>query len=479
MSLDIDRLVHGAEGQYIERKSAKIDPKDILKEIVGFANANGGTLIIGVENNGEITGFKAQNAKEPSEFIEAIRTLLRKPPLDIKERIEVIENTKGQWDRILVLDIAIEPNRVVENYDGEAYLRVNDKTIKLNYEERRKLEYDKGQRYFEDEEVKDSSSDDIDYEIIALFQEKLDSKFSSGEELLISRNLMRNGHLTNAGLLLFGKDPSKYLPGARIRFLRFEGDKMKPGAEFNLVKEVTITGPIPKMIDEIRKVVSSQLREFQYLDPNTGRFRTMPEYPEYAWSEGIVNALTHRDYTNQGDHIRVSMFDDRLEVFSPGKLPQTVTLENMTYTRFSRNPKIARTLSDFGWVKEINEGVKRIYSEMERYFLGKPVYSEPHGNAVLLQLFNNILNRRVRVTDRMRDIMGSGLLASLSQEEFSVCEYAFNNGKITVSQAMKLIGRARPYTSNMLKKLSVMGILNWRGSNQYDPGQHYVFNDRS
>ena len=77
------------------------------------------------------------------------------------------------------------------------------------------------------------------------------------------------------------------------------------------------------------------------------------------------------------------MFDDRLEIHSPGKLPNIVTVENIKHERFSRNPRIARTLTEFGWVREMNEGVKRIYSEMESYFLHEPKYTEP-GNKVVL-----------------------------------------------------------------------------------------------
>ncbi len=219
MNLSLDKILSMTEGQYFERKSARIAPKDLLKELVGFANASGGILVIGVEDDRKITGFKSPGAKEPEQFLEAIHTMLRRPPLAIEGQMIAVDNSAGEPDHILVLNIDVETNRVVENHDGEAYLRVNDKTVKMNYDQRRKLEFDKGQRYFEDEEVRDSSLADVDMEILSLFQEKMGSNHSSAQELLTSRNLMRNGHLTSAGLLLFGKDPSKYLPGARVKFL--------------------------------------------------------------------------------------------------------------------------------------------------------------------------------------------------------------------------------------------------------------------
>ena len=100
------------------------------------------------------------------------------------------------------------------------------------------------------------------------------------------------------------------------------------------------------------------------------------KYPEFAWLEGLVNAVTHRDYSISGEYIRVTMFDDRIEFLSPGRLPSIVTVENIQTTRFSRNPLIARVLSDFGWVRELNEGVKRIYTDMKLYFLDPPIFSD-------------------------------------------------------------------------------------------------------
>ena len=115
----------------------------------------------------------------------------------------------------------------------------------------------------------------------------------------------------------------------------------------NLVKDRTFDGPIPRVIDEAKTMISAQLREFQFLGDD-GVFKVIPEYPEFAWFEGLVNAVTHRNYAISGDHIRVSIFDDRMEIQSPGKLPNIVTLDNMRNTRYSQNPGIARVLAEMG-----------------------------------------------------------------------------------------------------------------------------------
>lgn len=159
----------------------------------------------------------------------------------------------------------------------------------------------------------------------------------------------------------------------------------------NIIKDANIEYSILKIVEEAKRFIAAQLREFTSLDSETGNFKTVEEYPPFAWTEGIVNAVAYREYAMEGKYIKVTMYDDRLEIESPGKLPNIVTVDNIRTINFSRNPRMARILSDFGIVKELNEGVKRIYSDMENYFLEAPEYSEPSGQTVKLVLRNNII----------------------------------------------------------------------------------------
>lgn len=301
---------------------------------------------------------------------------------------------------MLVISVDVSTDRVIKSYDGKVYLRQNDKSKELNFEQILQLQYDRGQRYFEDEVVDYSNISDIDLSLVEEYKNIMDITELSDEEVLRARNFMINGQITNAGILLFGNNPTKYLPQARLRVIKYNGMFQKVGTDINIIKEKTFDGAIPIIIREASEFIKTQLREFQYLDQD-GKFKVMPEYPEFAWFEGIVNALTHRNYSIRGEHIKVLIFDDRLEIISPGLLPNIVTIDNILNQRYSRNPRIARILSEFGWVKEMNEGVKRIYSEMEKLFLKEPKYSEPNSN-VLLVLENNILNRNVRSLDKIK-----------------------------------------------------------------------------
>lgn len=225
------------------------------------------------------------------------------------------------------------------------------------------------------------------------------------------------------------------------------------------------------MITKVRDFVRTQLREFQYLD-NDGQFKTLPEYPEFAWFEGIVNAVTHRNYSIFGDYSRIMMFDDRLEIHSPGKLPNIVTVENIKHERFSRNPRIARTLTEFGWVREMNEGVKRIYSEMESYFLHEPKYTEL-GNKVVLTLENNIVSRQLRVADRIHEDIDS--YTDLSEDEKVIVHYMYNSGqKMTTLRASELTGRSRRFSGKLLQRLVEQEVLEWHGTSRNDRNQYYT-----
>ena len=295
----------------------------------------------------------------------------------------------------------------------------------------------------------------------------------SDEELLSARNFLIDGKITKAGILLFGNNPTKFLPQARLRVIKYEGTEFNVGKDINIVKERTFDKAIPRIIVEAKEFIGTLLRDFQYLDDDS-KFKTMPEYPEFAWVEGIVNALTHRSYLITGEHIKVLIYDDRLEILSPGLLPNMVTLENIREKRFSRNPRIARVLCEFEWVKELNEGVRRIYSEMEKAFLKKPKYSEPNGS-VLLKLENNILNRNIRTNDNIKKYISEELFQTLNYAEKRVIQYMYNAGeKMKTNIAIKITGKGTTFCRKMLRNLENMGILKWNGVSKTDSTQYYT-----
>lgn len=430
-------------------------------------------LAIGIEDDGTITGFEEVGKHRIDVFKRIPFEHLKTSPLIKCEEIQT-KNSKGRQDCILIYQIEPSTKRVIRSTSDEVYLRIGDQSRKLTYEQINNLEFDKDERNFEEEIVDRSSVEDVDSVLLGAYKNAVNTSLSD-KEVLEGRGLLVDGRLTVAGVLLFSKTPSKFFSNARLRFLRYDGIQAQTGERINLIKDINIDGSISKIIEESKTIISSQLRDFQTLDA-TSKFKAVPEYPEFAWFEGVVNALTHRDYSQQGEHIKVTMYDDKLEISSPGKLPNIVNLENMKYTRYSRNPKIARILSELGWVKELNEGVKRIYEEMEKYFLKSPEYSEPNGNSVLLKLKNNYIMRQTRDIEYIKKLFKDEIWDLLSEDEKTIIYIAYREGKITIKEVVKVLRRSKWYCRKQLNNLKNLDILFWVGSSPNDPVQYYELN---
>ena len=400
-----------SENQFFDWKSARIKPLDIIRHLVAFANAEGGQLAIGIENDGKITGFNYDGAHKIDEYKNICFTELKETPLSVNFDVLKAKNENGKNDEILIISVDMSSDRVIKSHDGKVFLRQNDKSKELNVEQVIQLQYDRGQRFFEDEIADGAGLDDIDGNLLEDYKNIINVSELSNEEVLKARNFLINDKITNAGILLFGKNPSKFLPQARLRVIKYDGMYPKVGTEINIIKEKTFDGAIPNIIREAREFINAQLRDFQFLTQ-----------------------------------------------------------------RYSRNPRIARILCEFGWVKEMNEGVKRIYSEMEKVFLNKPQYSEPNNN-VLLVLENNIINRNIRTGDQIERVISKVELDKLNIDEMAVLYYMYNSGEnMTTKRASELTTRGTTFCRKMLKNLERKKILKWIGTSMNDSKQYYVLN---
>ena len=339
------------------------------------------------------------------------------------------------------------------------------------------MEYERNETIFEDELSRRVSLDDLDEEVIDLYRKTLNTNNNTHDLLKARKFLIKENdkeYLTNAAVLLFAQDPSLFLPCARVRIIKVEGTEIQTGTEMNIVKDVTFSAPLYKVISEAETFIKTQLREFNHLGPD-GKFVTIPEYPEFAWKEGLVNAITHRNYSISGEHIKVILYDDRLEIISPGKLPGLITLDTMKYERFSRNPQISRVLTDLKLVKELNEGVKRIYQEMKEFFLDDPEFTEPNGSSVKLVLRNNIVMRSKRKTETLlkKDYLNEKW-SGLNELEKQMIQAINDRGKMTTAELAELINRDRKTAQRKLKKLQDLDLITWIGTSTKDPKKVYI-----
>ena len=310
--MTIEEILARKECQTFDCKSIQIDPKALAIPIVAMANADGGVLAIGVSD---------------------------------KTRVQLHTN---QAD--------------------ECFMRVGDKSKKLNFDERMQLLYDKGERYYEDKDVYGATINDVDMNLVGDYMNVIGYGKSDKEYLRENNDFIteKNGQqkVSTACILLFGKNPQRFFPRARTRFIRYEGTEEKVGTEMNVVKDVTFEGAILQQVRRTIDYLETQVREHSFLGED-GRFITRRNYSKYAIQEMVVNSCCHRAYNIKGTEIQIKMFDDRIVFETPGNLPGLVRPDNIRHTHFSRNPKIAQYLKAYKYVKEFGEGIDRICNELE------------------------------------------------------------------------------------------------------------------
>ena len=474
--LNEEYIRYAKENQKFDRKSAKKDIKEIANHIAGFANADGGTLAIGITDDGKLEGFENYGNKSEDILKSSVQYLKTIPEIKT-EKLNII-NSNGHEDFILLLHIEISHNSLIRNVKDEVYLRRGDSTIKLTDEQIQILKVDRPEISYENQVVLESTIDDIDTDMVNIYKKSINAENKSDLDVLKARHFLKeiNGvlHLTNAGVLLFAKDPTIFFPCARLRVIKYSGNNMQTGESLNIIKEETFRLPLYKLIIEAQKFIKSQLRDFNHLNKE-GIFEKVPEYPEFAWLEGITNAVTHRNYAMLGEHIKVFIFDDRMEIRSPGKLPGLVTLENMKNVRYARNTKISETLLDLGLVKELNEGVSRIYEEMSKFFLDEPEYMYEDGDILKLTLKNNIVMRDKRVHETLQKnetIKNNWEL--LTYIEKDILRFINDRGEASTTELTKYTGRSRNTVLSYLRKLEDLEIIEWIGTSNHDPKKKFI-----
>ncbi len=430
---EAEKILREQEGQLFERKSLRIDPRDLANHYVAFANADGGVIAIGIEDDGTITGVNEDEAKVNA-FLQASWNYCA-PPITVVHKFIECVNRNGEADRILLIEVA-QNSKLHANSKDDVYLRLGDQSRKLAFDERMQLAYDRGDASWENVLVPDFPHNELDKALLERYR-RLCGTSLSVERLLLARNLAEQKNaqiiLNRAGVLLFSKNPYRWFPRADLRLLRYEGTVAETGPRMNLIKDVRIDLPLPKLLDEAFRVVGGQLREFTRLVKG-GKFETTPEYPEFAWQEALSNAVIHRAYNITGTDIQVKMFDDRLEVESPGKLPGLVRLHNMRHIHFSRNPLIARVMTEMKYMRDFGEGVDRMFREMEAMSMPAPVYEE-YAFMLRVTLRNNLTNRQLRqATNVSQDERG----ASLNERQQRAFQFLQNKGRMALRDYLSL-----------------------------------------
>ncbi len=461
---ELGTLLRHDRGQFLEflsayaHKKKGTEPKrseelarDIARLLGGMANADGGTLLVGVESDKGVTGIP-YTPDEVQVLIQACQSLLSPPLYSSYERLHL-----GNLE-LLIFEVspALEVHRVV---GGRTFYRIAGDNPSIPAEQIQCLREAKNTFHYERQTIPEATWEDLDIGSIKSFGEKIgdlrDPKAILAQGYhLIDRSTQRPS-LRMAALLLFAKDPAQWHPRCGIDFVKYEGTDREHGSSLNVVKRIRFEAPLCHLIDEAAGRIKEHMRERMILHDLF--FRERVEYPTTAWQEALVNAVAHRDYTLTGAPVEIWMFEDRIEIRSPGLLPSPVTMEQLRSQKrihFSRNPLLVRVLADLGYLREMGEGVPRMFAEMEHHGLRPPEFSTEG-------FFFIVTLRNIPIYDEatLRWLNQFGI-SKINFRQRRLLVYAYSHSKVLSNTDYQRIGEVdRDTAYREIRSLVKLGIL--------------------
>lgn len=338
------------EDLHTEFKRWPVHPDDLAASLVAFANTDGGDLVLGIGESREWLGVG-----DPD---RAAREIDNVAANNCESPITVIQETVPGEDGRVVLVVRVPKGdlRPYRTNRGVYYVRTSSGRRQASREELLRLFQATESLYYDETPLLRLSVQDLDLAAFEAYLEETGQAhlLSDREVLLANWMLVAKGHPTVAGLLLFGRRPQQHLPYAQINAARFPGtDSSRDPSD-----RKDLTGRLLDVVDQAERFLDLHLptpHEIRGFEPEP-----RPELPKEALREAIVNAVAHRDYTVRGP-IRLFVFDDRIEVHTPGKPPNGVDAEAMRAgAHVVRNPWIYARLSDAGLVTRAGTGIRRM-----------------------------------------------------------------------------------------------------------------------
>ncbi|WGZ96107.1 MAG: ATP-binding protein [Candidatus Thiothrix putei] len=362
---ELQTLIQQGENAAVEFKALPLRPEALAREMVAFANSAGGTILLGVADDGTVLGIDGSEQLE--EWVMNIARTAVIPALTVTYETLAINATR-------VAVVAVPKGSDKPYQTGDKYLmRVGSTNRVATQAELMRLFQMSGVFHYDTLPVANASINDLNMAALDSYFANYGFEFSkeadiARRQLLINTDILApTGEPTIGGLLMFGINPSRYLPQAAIMFAHFNG--LEIAAE--LIDRQEIIGTLPQQVDAAVAVMKNNL-----LRPSTiegmKRKDTRQLPPDKVLREMVVNACVHRNYAIAGSRIRIFMFDDRIECISPGRLPNTVTVEKLrSGVSYASNPVLLKFMDNLRYIDRLGRGFPMIYREMQQ--IGKEV----------------------------------------------------------------------------------------------------------
>ncbi len=384
-------LIAEGESESVELKREIERAERLAREIVALANRRGGTILIGVDDNGTIAGITLRSGYE--EWLMQVGTETIAPPLSLTYEIVPV-----QGQSVLVIYVprgAFKPHAVKEGaHKRTVYLRHGVTTRVATPDEIGRLYQESGRVYFDQSPVWGTEFANLDLSKVSRYLRQvrgidLRQLPIAPQQLLLNLHALvqQNGDLlaTVAGIAIFGDEPARYLPQIGLRLARFKGTELRND---RIIDRQEINTTLPESIDMTAQFVarhsnmSARIESFKRED--------QPEYLPPVVREAVTNAVMHRDYSRSAN-VRVFLYDDRLEVRSPGRLPGSISLELLPFgEQETRNPTIAYFLRALGYGEGYGTGIATMIRRCEEARKPAPQFMEI-GNEFIATIYSGTI----------------------------------------------------------------------------------------
>ena len=362
------KLIKGRESQEVEFKESCPSNKELAKIICAFANTDGGYLILGVNNKGEIVGLR-DNLDRVQQDVSNARQSVSSSPLISTKKFEVEGKT------LVVIEINQANDRNAHTLHGIVYVRIGSTIHPLDGQELFAFLKNKQILCF-DEQESEMKIEDIDINTVDAYLKRRNTPdFLAShtlQDFLLSSMLAKaNGTLKikNVAALFFAADPYRWHPQSEVRVVRFAG--VEP---VQVMSQKDFKSDPMENIEQALSFIRDSISKRFIIPEHSPQRIEIGEYPMTVLREAVVNAVAHRDYFSY-DAVQIGIFNDRIEISNPGGLPDGLTKEYFGKRSVRRNPLTYRLLRDCKYIEGLGTGVPRMINEMRKAGLRDPEFN--------------------------------------------------------------------------------------------------------
>ncbi len=441
---ELMKVIEKGESERVEFKKSTAQMDRALKAMCSFLNHKGGVVYFGISDKNELICQDVSDSTLKS-ISQKIRQKI-KPEVSPGIKVWVTGGKK-------VIEVKVAKGTNKPYYlDGIAYKRAGSESPVIAPDELEKIIQNKHDQEFDSNICRGSVYGDIDLEAVDWFRRKyreISGKelYGSNADVLKSLNCVVNEGAklrpTNAGILLFGKNPAKFFPRYYVTVARYPGKDI--GTAYLEIKD--IEGNLFNIIDSAEEYINEYTESLYRLKKGQVARERIPQYPEFVIRELISNAVSHRDYSIGGSKTIIKMYKDRIEFDSPGGFGGNVNEKNILEEQYSRNPVIVKSLNKIRYIEEMGEGWNRIFKEVMEYSLKFSRLPQIKGNSrVVATIFSPemdtekdiepIVSRFEPIVSRLNERQKKALRYMIRNRKMTSTEYAMSY-KVSVATAKR------------------------------------------